>query len=108
MNALSEGGLERIKQQAVLLALSSVARTDNLRDAEGGWTEMITARQNNLAPLNVEHNLALMAAQRRGQAESNNALKYALGLVTDRAQLRLGPLGWAERRDQQKFAEAGF
>jgi len=53
-------------------------RTDNLL-MQSGMDLFYTAFSNNLAPLSVARNIALMAAQRAGKLKEH-ALKYALGL----------------------------
>lgn len=64
--------------EAVLLRYQRRRRTDNLL-MQSGMDLFYTAFSNNLAPLNVARNLALMAAQRAGKLKEH-ALKYALGL----------------------------
>ncbi|MDW5500658.1 3-demethoxyubiquinol 3-hydroxylase [Pseudomonas lundensis] len=64
--------------EAVLMRYQRRRRTDNLL-MQSGMDLFYTAFSNNLAPLSVARNLALMAAQRAGKLKEH-ALKYALGL----------------------------
>ncbi|OMQ25552.1 3-demethoxyubiquinol 3-hydroxylase [Serratia oryzae] len=64
--------------EAVLLRYQRRRRTDNLL-MQSGMDLFYTAFSNNLAPLSVARNLALMVAQRAGKLKEH-ALKYALGL----------------------------
>ncbi|HFK7186146.1 TPA: 3-demethoxyubiquinol 3-hydroxylase [Serratia odorifera] len=64
--------------EAVLLRYQRQRRTDNLL-MQSGMDLFYTAFSNNLAPLSVARNLALMAAERAGVLKQK-ALKYALGL----------------------------
>ncbi len=80
LNVLSEARDqgEDWSSEAVLLRYQRRRRTDNLL-MQSGMDLFYTAFSNNLAPLNVARNLALMAAQRAGKLKEH-ALKYALGL----------------------------
>jgi 2-octaprenyl-3-methyl-6-methoxy-1,4-benzoquinol hydroxylase len=62
----------------VLMRYQRRRRTDNLL-MQSGMDLFYTAFSNNLAPLSVARNLALMAAQRAGKLKEQ-ALRYALGL----------------------------
>ncbi|MFZ1872428.1 MAG: 3-demethoxyubiquinol 3-hydroxylase [Chania sp.] len=64
--------------EAVLMRYQRRRRTDNLL-MQSGMDLFYTAFSNNLAPLGVARNLALMVAQRAGKLKEH-ALKYALGL----------------------------
>ncbi|WP_337262045.1 MULTISPECIES: 3-demethoxyubiquinol 3-hydroxylase [unclassified Serratia (in: enterobacteria)] len=64
--------------EAVLLRYQRRRRTDNLL-MQSGMDLFYTAFSNNLVPLSVARNLALMVAQRAGKLKEH-ALKYALGL----------------------------
>lgn len=64
--------------EAVLMRYQRRRRTDNLL-MQSGMDLFYTAFSNNLAPLSVARNIALMAAQRAGKLKEH-ALKYALGL----------------------------
>lgn len=64
--------------EAVLMRYQRRRRTDNLL-MQSGMDLFYAAFSNNLAPLGVARNLALMAAQRAGKLKEH-ALKYALGL----------------------------
>lgn len=64
--------------EQVLLRYQRRRRTDNLL-MQSGMDLFYTAFSNNLAPLGVARNLALMVAQRAGKLKEH-ALKYALGL----------------------------
>jgi 2-octaprenyl-3-methyl-6-methoxy-1,4-benzoquinol hydroxylase len=64
--------------EAVLMRYQRRRRTDNLL-MQSGMDLFYTAFSNNLAPLSVVRNIALMAAQRAGKLKEH-ALKYALGL----------------------------
>lgn len=62
----------------VLMRYQRRRRTDNLL-MQSGMDLFYTAFSNNLAPLSVARNLALMVAERAGKLKER-ALKYALGL----------------------------
>ncbi len=64
--------------EGVLMRYQRRRRTDNLL-MQSGMDLFYSAFSNNLAPLGVARNLALMAAQRAGKLKEH-ALKYALGL----------------------------
>ena len=64
--------------EAVLMRYQRRRRTDNLL-MQSGMDLFYTAFSNNLSPLCVARNIALMAAQRAGKLKEH-ALKYALGL----------------------------
>ncbi|WP_431223281.1 3-demethoxyubiquinol 3-hydroxylase [Serratia sp. L9] len=64
--------------EPVLLRYQRRRRTDNLL-MQSGMDLFYKAFSNNLAPLGVARNLALMVAQRAGKLKEH-ALKYALGL----------------------------
>lgn len=64
--------------EEVLMRYQRRRRTDNLL-MQSGMDLFYTTFSNNLAPLAVARNLALMAAQRAGKLKEH-ALKYALGL----------------------------
>ncbi|AHG21578.1 2-octaprenyl-3-methyl-6-methoxy-1,4-benzoquinol hydroxylase [Chania multitudinisentens RB-25] len=64
--------------EAVLMRYQRQRRTDNLL-MQSGMDVFYAAFSNNLAPLGVARNLALMVAQRAGKLKEQ-ALKYALGL----------------------------
>ncbi|KFK95165.1 MULTISPECIES: 3-demethoxyubiquinol 3-hydroxylase [unclassified Serratia (in: enterobacteria)] len=64
--------------EAVLMRYQRRRRTDNLL-MQSGMDLFYAAFSNNLAPLGVARNLALMVAQRAGKLKEH-ALKYALGL----------------------------
>jgi len=66
------------RSEAVLLRYQRRRRTDNLL-MQSGMDLFYTAFSNDLAPLRVMRNLALMAAQHSGVLKEK-ALKYALGL----------------------------
>lgn len=72
-----EGG-EDWAAASVLTRYQRRRRTDNLL-MQSGMDLFYTAFSNNLAPLGVLRNLALMAAERGGKLKEQ-ALKYALGL----------------------------
>jgi 2-octaprenyl-3-methyl-6-methoxy-1,4-benzoquinol hydroxylase len=80
LNLLSEAREqgEDWSSEAVLMRYQRRRRTDNLL-MQSGMDLFYTAFSNNLAPLSVARNLALMAAQRAGKLKEH-ALKYALGL----------------------------
>ncbi|MFI8415372.1 3-demethoxyubiquinol 3-hydroxylase [Serratia sp. NPDC078593] len=69
---------ESWSSEEVLLRYQRQRRTDN-RIMQSGMDLFYTAFSNNLAPLSVVRNLALMAAERAGILKQK-ALKYALGL----------------------------
>ncbi|MDQ9126324.1 3-demethoxyubiquinol 3-hydroxylase [Serratia fonticola] len=64
--------------EEVLMRYQRRRRTDNLL-MQSGMDLFYTAFSNNLAPLSVARNLALMVAERAGKLKER-ALKYALGL----------------------------
>lgn len=64
--------------EAVLMRYQRRRRTDNLL-MQSGMDLFYTAFSNNLPPLSVARNLALMVAQRAGRLKEH-ALKYAMGL----------------------------
>lgn len=64
--------------EPVLMRYQRRRRTDNLL-MQSGMDLFYTAFSNNLAPLGVARNLALMVAERAGKLKER-ALKYALGL----------------------------
>jgi 2-octaprenyl-3-methyl-6-methoxy-1,4-benzoquinol hydroxylase len=64
--------------EEVLMRYQRRRRTDNLL-MQSGMDLFYTAFSNNLAPLGVVRNLALMVAERAGKLKER-ALKYALGL----------------------------
>ena len=80
LNLLSEAREqgEDWSSESVLMRYQRRRRTDNLL-MQSGMDLFYTAFSNNLAPLSVARNLALMAAQRSGKLKEH-ALKYALGL----------------------------
>ncbi|CAI0923774.1 2-octaprenyl-3-methyl-6-methoxy-1,4-benzoquinol hydroxylase [Serratia entomophila] len=80
LNLLSEAREqgEDWSSESVLMRYQRRRRTDNLL-MQSGMDLFYTAFSNNLAPLSVARNFALMAAQRAGKLKEH-ALKYALGL----------------------------
>ncbi|CAI2404791.1 2-octaprenyl-3-methyl-6-methoxy-1,4-benzoquinol hydroxylase [Serratia ficaria] len=80
LNVLSEAREqgEDGSSESVLLRYQRRRRTDNLL-MQSGMDLFYTAFSNNLAPLSMARNFALMAAQRAGKLKEH-ALKYALGL----------------------------
>ncbi|MBC3379120.1 2-octaprenyl-3-methyl-6-methoxy-1,4-benzoquinol hydroxylase [Serratia fonticola] len=69
---------ENWASEEVLMRYQRRRRTDNLL-MQSGMDLFYTAFSNNLAPLGVVRNLALMVAERAGKLKER-ALKYALGL----------------------------
>lgn len=74
----ARGQGEDWSSEAVLMRYQRRRRTDNLL-MQSGMDLFYTAFSNNLPPLSIARNLALMAAQRAGKLKEH-ALKYALGL----------------------------